>query len=263
MSKHRQLGFAVALAAMGIVSLTAVWGWVFPRISGNASPDGIEAAYSALESLFAGLTLLGLLSTIWMQRAELRLQREELAQTRLELRRQAEAQEKSERALNAQAAALHEEAERQSRAYLRISLVPSGNSSWTLEIANVGRTAAEDVQLHVDRQVWLWASEDELKLLSELPLFAKGGFSIPAGFTLSYALQDSRVLSHVFERRIEQPNQFSIQAQYRTTSGRSVDETSRFSLELLQETASGDRDFWTRQLVQAVRDLRPRDPASR
>ena len=48
--------------------------------------DAVEAAYSALEALFAGLAFLGLLSTIWMQRSELRLQRSELAQTREEMR---------------------------------------------------------------------------------------------------------------------------------------------------------------------------------
>ena len=122
-----------------------------------------------------------------------------------------------------------------------------------------GRSPAEDVRLAVDRPVWLWGRDDVLKLMSQLPLFAKGGFSIPPGFTLTYALQDGRVLSHVFERNVDQPTQFAITAFYRSNGGREVEETSRFSLDLLEETSAGDKDFWTRQVVQALRDLKPRD----
>lgn len=250
----------IVFAALMLILLTMVWVFIFPPWVADVSADMVEAAYSALEALFAGMAFLGLLSTIWLQRQELRLQRIELGQTREELRRQAEAQEKSERALHAQAEALREEAERQARAYLRISLVPTGSSSWALEITNAGRSPAEDVRLSVDRPVWLWGRKDELKLLAQLPLFERGGFSIPPGFTLSYALQDSRVLSHVFERAVDQPTQFAITAHYRSAGQtRPIEETSRFSLDLLEETSAGDKDFWTRQVVQALRDLKPRE----
>jgi|GEM_PF-3054452 len=253
----------IILAAMVLVALTLSWIFVFPRWVVGISPDMIEAAYSALEALFAGLAFLGLLSTIWLQRQDLKLQRVELGQTRDELRRQAVAQEKSERALQAQADALREEAERQARAYLRISLVPTGSSSWALEVTNVGRSPADNVRLTVDRPVWLWSRDDELRLLSELPLFAKGGFNIPPGFTLTYALSDGRVLSHVFERVVDQPDHFSITANYRSTAGREIEESSRFSMDLLEETSAGDKDFWTRQVVQALRDLKPRELLAR
>lgn len=249
----------IILVALLLAVLTMSWVFIFPRFVQGVPSDAVEAAYSALEALFAGLAFLGLLSTIWIQRQELRLQRVELAQTREEMRRQAEAQEKSERALHAQTEALRDEAERQARAYLRISLVPTGSTSWALEITNAGRTPAEDVQLSVDRPVWLWGRDDQLKLLNELPLFAKGGFTIPPGFTLTYALQDRRVLSHVFERSVDQPTQFAIGSRYRTAAGRVVEEQSRFSLDLLEETSAGDKDFWTRQVVQALRDLKPKE----
>jgi hypothetical protein len=257
--KERSPVVFVALAALALCLLTLSWLYIFPPLMGAVAADTVEAAYSALEALFAGLAFLGLLSTIWMQRQELRLQRLEMAQTREEMRRQAEAQEKTERALQAQAGALRDEAERQARAYLRISLMPTGSSSWALEVTNAGRSPAEDVRLSVDRPVWLWGRDDVLKLMSQLPLFAKGGFSIPPGFTLSYALQDGRVLSHVFERSVEQPTQFAITANYRSGAGKPIEETSRFSLDLLEETAAADKDFWTRQVVQSLRDLKPRE----
>lgn len=249
----------VILAGLALCVLTMSWVFIFPGWVNSVSSEAVEAAYSALEALFSGLAFLGLLSTIWIQRQELRLQRHELVQTREEMRRQAEAQEKTERALHAQTEALHAEAERQARAYLRISLIPTGSSSWALEITNAGRSPAEDVRLSVDRQVWLWGRDDMLKLLAQLPLFARGGFSIPPGFTLSYALQDGRVLSHVFERHVDQPVQFAITARYRSGLGSPFEETSQFSLDLLEETSAGDKDFWTRQVVQALRDLKPRE----
>jgi hypothetical protein len=257
--KERSPVVFVVLAALSLSLLTLSWVYIFPPLMGAIDANTVEAAYSALEALFAGLAFLGLLSTIWMQRHELRLQRLEMAQTREEMRRQAEAQEKSERALQSQAEALREEAERQARAYLRISLMPTGSSSWALEITNAGRSPAEDVRLSVDRSVWLWGRDDVLKLMSQLPLFAKGGFSIPPGFSISYALQDGRVLSHVFERAVDQPTQFAVTAHYRSGNSKPIEETSRFSLDLLEETAAGDKDFWTRQVVQALRDLKPRE----
>jgi len=48
------------------------------------------------------------------------------------------------------------------------------------------------MRLTLDRPVWLWGRDDVLKLMSHLPLFAKGSYSIPPGFTLTYALKDGR-----------------------------------------------------------------------
>jgi hypothetical protein len=158
--RRPSLPIIVAGLLLGIVTLA--WVPIAAVLFDLREADAVEAAYSALEALFAGLAFLGLLSTLWMQRSELRLQRSELAQTREEMRRQAEAQEKSERALHAQAEALREEAERQQRAYLRITLVPIGSTSWALEIVNAGRSPAEEVCLSVDRPVWLWGRNDEL-----------------------------------------------------------------------------------------------------
>src|SRR5687768_4410692 len=52
--------------------------------------------FGAINSLFSGLAIAGIIYTILMQRKELRLQRKELMETRKELRRSAEAQERSE-----------------------------------------------------------------------------------------------------------------------------------------------------------------------
>lgn len=59
--------------------------------------------FGSINALFSGLALAGIILTILLQRKELALQRQELQDTREELRRTANAQEKSEVALNRQA----------------------------------------------------------------------------------------------------------------------------------------------------------------
>jgi hypothetical protein len=58
--------------------------------------------FGAINALFSGLALAGIIYTIFLQKHELSLQRKELEYTRKELTRSAEAQEKSEAALRDQ-----------------------------------------------------------------------------------------------------------------------------------------------------------------
>lgn len=62
-------------------------------------------SFGAINALFSGLALAGVIYTVFLQREELALQRHELTLTREELRRSAVAQEKSEKALERQAEA--------------------------------------------------------------------------------------------------------------------------------------------------------------
>lgn len=56
-------------------------------------------SFGAINALFSGLAFAGIIYTILLQRKELALQRLELIETRIELKRAADAQEKSEKAL--------------------------------------------------------------------------------------------------------------------------------------------------------------------
>jgi hypothetical protein len=60
-----------------------------------AEPGTFGDMFGAVNALFSGLALAGVVCAILLQREELRLQREELALTRLELHRTAEAQASS------------------------------------------------------------------------------------------------------------------------------------------------------------------------
>ncbi|MCG6142741.1 hypothetical protein [Leptospira mtsangambouensis] len=62
--------------------------------------------FGAINALFSGLALAGIIYTIYLQREELKLQRKELILNRKELKRSAEAQEKSQLSIQEQADAL-------------------------------------------------------------------------------------------------------------------------------------------------------------
>ncbi|MDQ3111291.1 MAG: hypothetical protein M3R17_15495 [Bacteroidota bacterium] len=55
-------------------------------------------SFGGINALFSGLAFAGIIYTILLQKKELTLQRQELVDTRVELRRAADAQERSERA---------------------------------------------------------------------------------------------------------------------------------------------------------------------
>jgi len=75
--------------------------------------------------------------------------------TRIELRRTAEAQEKSEQALRA-------ETESHTRAYLKIELVARHyRGPGDLTITNQGKTAAENVRLRTEPEVYFDTIRDE------------------------------------------------------------------------------------------------------
>jgi hypothetical protein len=67
--------------------------------------------FGGLNAIFSAMAFAVLIYTMWLQRTELRLQREELHETRAELARQATAQEKSEQALTHQLKAMTAHAE--------------------------------------------------------------------------------------------------------------------------------------------------------
>lgn len=95
--------WTIAAAFLTVAVLSRlIWGSVVQRLP---LPDfGVRAAAfgDIAGALFSALAFALLIVTALMQREELSLQREELRETRAELKRTAEAQEGSERALQAQ-----------------------------------------------------------------------------------------------------------------------------------------------------------------
>jgi len=66
----------------------------YPELEDRAK---LGDSFGVINSLFSGLAFAGIIYTILLQRKELVLQRDELRDTRLELKRSANAQEKSEK----------------------------------------------------------------------------------------------------------------------------------------------------------------------
>jgi hypothetical protein len=69
----------------------------------------------------------------------------------------------------------------------------------------------------------------------------------------------ARTTAADFARHVDRSSEFAITARHRINGGKVFEEQSRFSFDLLEETAAGDKDFWTRQVVQALRDLKPKE----
>ena len=83
-----------------------VWGSsflvVYYKLNSWTDRGTFGDTFGGINALFSGLAFAGIIYTILLQRKELALQRQELADTRIELKRSADAQEKSEQALNSQ-----------------------------------------------------------------------------------------------------------------------------------------------------------------
>jgi len=93
------------IIAVGVFLIWGIYGavgaWYFSGTWSNKGQFG--DMFGGLNSLFSGLAFAGVICAILMQKQELKLQREELENQRKEMKRFADAQEKSEKALNAQA----------------------------------------------------------------------------------------------------------------------------------------------------------------
>ena len=86
----------VALMLLGVVILQIVFGVAVYRMFGSWGERGsFGDMFGAVNTLFSGLALAGVVYAILLQRRELALQREELSMTRGELRRAADAQQAS------------------------------------------------------------------------------------------------------------------------------------------------------------------------
>lgn len=107
-SKH---GALIVTATAAIVGAQVIAGIaIYIGFTDWAARGQFGDMFGAVNTLFSGLAFAGVVYAILLQREDLALQREELALTRKELTRSAEAQEKSELALTAQAEASRQSA---------------------------------------------------------------------------------------------------------------------------------------------------------
>lgn len=156
MTKLRSLKLIIlpllAVVTLWVGSYVVIWSYFGNLTDANA----FGGMFGAIGSLFSGLALTGLIVAILLQREDLRLQRieltlqrKELKLTREELRRQAEAQEKSEKALVAQADAGKLSAQLAELQFMPlIDLSASRFEGEThVQISNLGDTAAFDIEI--------------------------------------------------------------------------------------------------------------------
>jgi hypothetical protein len=131
-AKWLTLLITVILATWAL-SGVAIVKWIAPE-----SPGEFGDMFGAINALFSGLALAGVIIAILLQRSELRLQREELSLTRQELRRSAEAAADSAKTFKEQAVIAERAAELQA-----INLViESIDKEMDAEIRNWERAAS-------------------------------------------------------------------------------------------------------------------------
>jgi len=94
----------ILLVPFGVIAgVWACYWWLIANYLESWTERGTFGdAFGALNTLFAGLAFAGVICAIYLQGRELRLQREELEQTREQLRRSAEAQEQTHATLRLQ-----------------------------------------------------------------------------------------------------------------------------------------------------------------
>ncbi len=164
-----------------------------------------------LNPIFGFLSLMALLYTIVLQSRELSLSRQELEETKTEVRRSADAQEKSEKALNGQLA-LQAKQSFETTFFNLISLHNSILNSLTVDLNSIGPTLSKDYGEpgnyeplgHQGRQVWVGDKTEfsgrELyqKLLNLIVNFSN---NVPSNVQKLYAeinSQHNEVLGHYF-----------------------------------------------------------------
>ena len=98
----------VSLAILAILLAWIIYGFVvFYTLPDWPERGAFGDMFGAINALFSGLALAGVILAIFLQKQELELQRHELELTRQELARTAEAQEQSREALRTQAYTLN------------------------------------------------------------------------------------------------------------------------------------------------------------
>lgn len=93
----------ISLLTKMIILVFLVWAlstvFIIKGIDNWADRGTFGDLFGAVNALFSGLAFAGLIYTIFLQKEDLQMQREEIAQNRKELKKSAIAQQKSEKAL--------------------------------------------------------------------------------------------------------------------------------------------------------------------
>jgi hypothetical protein len=132
--------------ALALVAGTIVFNWLSLRGHAWEARGSFGDMFGMANTIFSGLAFALLILTVLMQKEELELQRKELRDTRKELTRTAEAQEKSEKALNEQL----EELIRQRRLSVMPAFIfhpPPRNQGSYPRLSNIGIGGALNVEV--------------------------------------------------------------------------------------------------------------------
>src|SRR5215475_2921037 len=132
-NKSRWRWYILAGITFAVFVITIALNWLLLQDHAWEARSSFGDMFGVANAIFSGLAFAALIVTLLMQKEELELQRSELQDTRTELTRTAEAQEKSEKALNDQLQELIKQRQ--------LSVMPA----FTLDLSNPG---ASNQKLH-------------------------------------------------------------------------------------------------------------------
>ena len=125
---------------------------------------------------------------------------------------------------------MHEQAEAVTRPYLTVSAVlESANPIFYLRISNVGKTAANDLKLSLDRPFYPFGKKKEDHNLAERFVFKNLITSFPAGSEIVFSLAQSFVIFGENADSGVVPSSFVVTAEY-SYAGKRVKESNPIDL---------------------------------
>lgn len=238
-SESKLLLLRIAIASF--VTLLCYWGAVHYFTNGNfttSAPWG--DSFAPLNTLFSGLAFAAVCASLHFQRIELSLQRQELAHTRAELRRAAEAQDRL---------AVASELDQINRERPRVLawLSQSDSATWYLTIRNEGIGVANALGISLDRNVGYRGHKPDntRSYLNELPIFAGGKFVLAPSQELNYLLES-------YASQNTEEATFSLATTYLDSSGHKFSESFQLDFAFASGQAirrdSGDLGMIARKL---------------
>jgi hypothetical protein len=243
-SDPKQTGFSglVIIAVLVVVACVVYVEEMHRLIPLPADRANFGDMFGALNTVFSGLALAGVIYAIFLQRNELALQRAELALTRDEMKQSVAAQQGAEDALKRQVGALHAQAIALYRPYITVTarLTRTDVEKIILTISNAGKTSARNVHLSIDQDFFQRNYQEEWANIRTSQAFTQPIETFPPGFELTFELIRTPSL-HIDEELLERtPLVFRLTARYEHLAGElaeQIDETTVVDLRLFRFTA--------------------------
>jgi hypothetical protein len=98
-------------------------------------------------------------------------------------------------------------------------IIREGSGLYELEITNLGKSVAYDVQVGIDKTFTILGGDPQRDKISDLPIFKEGMPSMAPGFRISFWLGNPIEILDEKKDQSLTPSEFTITAKYRNITG--------------------------------------------